>query len=163
MLLYIPQKKKGLNMNINATTPYSQNFQARIKINKSNLTNIAAAAGLGTTAAASLALQTDFDYGMSQQIAMNSKHNEVSELAYSQNKPEWAGSSFDWSVYASNNDRGNNTEPGSPERTVGLVGALGSYTLTSQLSGYSGNKSLSSSIDNLKDLETTDNDKKIPS
>lgn len=50
-------------MNINATTQYSQNFQARIKINKSNLTKIATTAGLGTTAVGSLAVQTDFDLG----------------------------------------------------------------------------------------------------
>ena len=80
-------------MKIYTTTSYNNNFQARIKINKSNLKNITTSAGLGTTAIASLAAQTDFNLSCSNESTAAVKNTTPSYKGIPLDEPNYSETS----------------------------------------------------------------------
>ena len=105
----------------------SQNFQARIKINKSNLTKIATTAGLGTAAAASLAAQTDFDVACADATIAASNHGQ---------EPSYKG--ITTPVLNSASDAANKEYNNWTDSSVVSSGVTGSVALGSQLVGSAG-------------------------
>ena len=114
-------------MQVFSINNYSQSFQARIKINKKNLTNIATATGLGTTAAASLAAQTDYDLACANASVVASNHAE---------EPSYKGITLP--IFNSALDAANKEHNNWIDSSAVLSGVTGSVALGSQLVGSAG-------------------------
>jgi hypothetical protein len=105
----------------------SQNFQARIKINKSKLTKIVTTTGLGTTATAALAAQTDYDLGCIAGTVAAANHAQ---------EPSYKGITLPLINAASNVAQ--NEDNGWLDSSVVLGGVTGQVALGSQLVGSAG-------------------------
>lgn len=122
----------------------SQSFQARIKINKSNLTKIATSAGLGTTAVASFAAQTDYDLACANATVAAINHAQ---------EPAYKGVTLPLINAAS--DCAHEENPNSVQSTTATVGALATPLLSMQL-GSSAGYNLLDKVTGKKLSETVD-------
>ena len=145
-------------MRINAVTTSNPNFEARVRIDKSKLKKIAAPAAFATVSTVSALAQTDYDYGALQRTAFNTKDNcQFSANCYSENKPEWAGSTLESLI-----PQVAGADTPSIDNLANGTLAMTNVSSMVQACGFSGIAGLSDNLRNIK-WELKQKERKLPS